>query len=228
MSTPAWGHLYDFELEGAQAEAVLVVSEDEWNIRTRDAVIVPVYRAPGTAAGNVRIAIDDELAADCTRVQNVAQDTLGDDRGSCPRDPLTRVRLGIRVYLDIDRLIQQAGPKTALKPRSEWWPRQGQVRYAEIPEFPASKMFCIISDDDWNSRESSIYSAALRLTSKTREWRGRWEVEISGGWIVAGQLYSLIHEDINLVPPTPPRPQEASVEELDQLAKRLSVLLKLR
>jgi mRNA-degrading endonuclease toxin of MazEF toxin-antitoxin module len=228
LSGPAWGHLYDFELEGAKAEAVLVVSEDEWNARTRDAVIVPVYREPGTAAGNVRIAVDDELVADCTRVQNVAQETLGADRGPCPREPMLRVRIGIRVYLDIDRLLKRAGPRTPPAARDEWWPHQGEIRYAELPQFPGDKMFCVISDDDWNSRATTIYSAGLRLTSKAREWRSRWEVTISNGWIVAGHLYSLLHEDIDPSAPKAPRPQEASVEELHELADRLSVMLKLR
>lgn len=228
MSSQLWGHIYDFELDGAQAEAVLVVSEDEWNTRTRDAVIVPLYRDPGGEAGNVRVAIDDQLVADCKRVQNVAQDTIGADRGACPTEPLTRVRLGIRIYLDIDRLLRRAGSRTPLNPRPLWWPRQGQIRYANLPDFPADKMFCLASDDDWNSRPTTAYSAALRLTSKSREWRSRWEVEIGSSWIVAGHLYSIVHADIDPTPPKPPRPQEASLDELYELAERLTVLLKLR
>lgn len=229
MSPPLWGHIYDFELKGARAEAVLVVSENDWNSRTRDVVVVPLYGGGVAEAGNVRIAIKDGLVADCTRVQNVAQDVIGADRGASERQALLRVRLGLRVYLDIDRLVDRARPRaSAPDANTGWWPRQGQVRYAEVPGFPADKMFCVVSEDDWNSRTSTAYSAALRLMSKTRRWRSQWEVEIGNRWIVAGHLYSLLHADIDQAVPSSPRPREACPEELHQLAMRLSVLLKLR
>lgn len=227
MSAPVWGHIYDFILPGARAEAALVVSEDDWNVRTRDAVIVPVYRQPGTASGNVRVALDDELVADCTRVQNVAHESLGEDRGICERKVLTQIRLGVRVYLDIGQLLNEAGPRQPINPRSEWWPRQGQVRYAELSSLPQSKMFCLLSDDDWNSRPTTIYSAAVRLTSKARKWRSSWEVEVPGGSVVAGHLYSLLHQDIAPRPPKSPRPAELTAVKLREIAERLVVLLKL-
>lgn len=226
MSAPIWGHVHDLVLPGARAAAAIALSEDDWNLRTRDAVIVPVFRAPGSAQGNVRIALDDQLVADCTRVQNVAQEYLGEDRGSCAREALRGIRLGVRIYLDIDRLLA-LNRRSPLKPRSEWWPRQGQVRYAEIPDPPEDKMFCIVSDDDWSSRPTTTYSGAVRLTSKTRDWRGPWEVEIPGGYLVAGHLYSLLHEDINPDPPRGERPTELSPEKLKEVAERLLVLLKI-
>ncbi len=227
MSAPLWGHLYDFALPGAQAEAVVVLSEDDWNSRTRDAVIVPVYREPGTASGNVRVALDDRLVADCTRVQNVAQDSLGADRGGCKREALMRIRLGVRVYLDIARLLEEAGPRQPISPRVDWWPRQGEVRYAEVPGLSRGKMFCLLSDDDWNSRPSTVYAAAVRLASKRRNWRAGWEVEISDGSVVAGHLYSLLHEDIEPDPPSSPRPTQLTPQKLREIAERLVVLLRL-
>lgn len=226
MSAPLWGHVHDFVLPGARAEAAVVLSEDDWNLRTRDAVIVPVFRAPGSAESNVRVALDDELVADCTRVQNVAQEYLGDSREPCAREVLTRIRLGVRIYLDLDRLMAMK-PHSPLRPRSDWWPRQGQVRHADIPEVPGEKMFCIVSDDDWNSRPTTSYSGAVRLTSKKRDWRGRWEVEVPGGCVVAGHLYSLLHADIDPRPPEGKRPPELTPEELKEIAERLMVLLKL-
>lgn len=225
MNPPITGRLYDFELEGAQAEAVLVLSENDWNERTRDVVIVPVYRGRGTGVGNVRVEVAPGLVADCTRIQNVPQDELGRDRGVCPTQPFVRVRIGVRIYLDIDRLRRQAGPKSPLQPRSSWWPRQGDVRYVEVTGFPEDKMYCVMSEDDWNSRDTTIYSAGLRLTSKTRSWRSPWEVQISSGWIVTGHLYSLLLEDFGQQPPRAPRPQRADSDELEQLANGLATLL---
>ncbi len=227
MSSPAWGHVYDFVLAGARAEAAVVLSEDDWNVRTRDAVIVPVYREPGTASGNVRVELDDQLVADCTRVQNVLHESLGEDRGVCERKALTRIRIGVRVYLDIAQLLNEAGPRQPINPRSEWWPRQGQVRYAELANLSQNKMYCLLSDDDWNSRPTTIYSAGVRLTSKGRKWRSKWEVEVPGGSVVAGHLYSLLHEDIDPQPPRSPRPAKLTPDKLREIAERLVVSLKL-
>lgn len=227
MSTPLWGHLYDFILPGARAESAIVVSEDDWNARTRDAVVVPVYREPGTTSGNVRVELDGGLVADCTRVQNVARESLGKDRGVCERRALTRIRIGVRIYLDIEQLLMQSGPRQPISPRSQWWPRQGQVSYAEVPGLSQNKMFCLISDDDWNSRPATAYSAAVRLTSKGRERRSKWEVGVPGGSAVAGHLYSLLHEDIDPSSPTSPRPAKLMPEKLRDIAERLIVLLKL-
>jgi mRNA-degrading endonuclease toxin of MazEF toxin-antitoxin module len=228
LSRPSWGRLYQLALPGARAELALVVSEDDWNQRTRDAVIVPVYREQDPQTSNVRVAVGEGLVADCTRVQNLVQEFLGEHVGACPAPALTRVRIGIRVYLDIDRLIAKQRRGEPPRAREEWWPRQAKVHYALEREVQRKKLFAIFSDDDWNSRPQTRYSAAVRLTSKRRDWREGWEVEVPGGCVVAGHLYSLLHADLDQKAPPASKPRHLEDDELAEIAARLAVLLRLR
>lgn len=102
------------------------------------------------------------------------------------------------------------------------------VRYADQPGLHQTKMYALLSDDDWNSLEGTIYSAAVRLTSKTHAARRRWEVEVPGGWVVAGHLYSILHDDIGQRAPNAPRPNRLGAEELSDIARLLITLLALR
>lgn len=102
------------------------------------------------------------------------------------------------------------------------------VRCAEQPGLQQTKMYAFLSDDDWNSLAGTIYSAAVRLTSKTHPMRTRWEVEAPAGWVVAGHLYSVLHDDVDQRAPRPPRPSRLDGQKLSEIARLLFTLLALR
>ena len=180
MSRPLWSHpicgdLYELDLPGAEATHVVVLSEDLWNAQMGDSVVVPVYHRPDANGSLLLVAVDDELRANCTRVQSMAHEFIGGRSGPCPAEPWVRIRIGVRMFIDIDRRIAKTPPPPQSVARRDWWPRQNRVHFAANPALAyGDKLYAIVSDDDWNSLPDARTVAAVRLTSKTKRQRLRW------------------------------------------------------
>jgi len=190
---PLCGFIYELQIAGAKASHVLILSEDLWNQQMGDSVAVPLYDLPDSEPSLFRVAISKRLRADCTRVQSLRHEFIGKAVASCPNEPWVRTRIGVRSFLDIDRRITKNPTKPPLSPNLGWWPRQNDIHFATNPAISASdKLYAVVSDNDWNSLVGVLNTAAVRLTSKTKPKRLRWEVPVGGGgFVVAGDIYSV-------------------------------------
>lgn len=183
----------------------------------QDAVVVPVYEdesEPGTLRPQLR---SGELA-DCTRVQNVPQEFLGQRLGTCPEEPWVRIRMGVRLHLDLDNRVKQHRNPAGSVHRATWWPRQNEVHFAAYPGIPTDKLFGVVSDAQWNSRAAAEYCSAVRLTSRSKASRRRWEVPVSGGNVVCGDIYLLPYENMDRRSPAPRYPDRLSDDESARIA----------
>lgn len=228
MSHPRSARIYESAIPGARASHLLVLTEDDWNAQMQDSVIAPLYRAT-LAPSKVVVPVGEDLVALCTRVQSVPHDFVGNAVGRCPPDAWVRVRVGVRVYLDIDRRSKRAPAPDPVTEREHWWPRQRAIHFAENPHIgPRDKLYAVISDDDWNSAHATRYAAAVRLTSRTKERRLRWEVAVAGSWIVTGDLYSIAHARFEQTPPRGDYPRRMTPEESAAVADRQKIALNRR
>ena len=185
----------------------------------RDSIVVPIYRLPGANQSSLLIRINGDLFANCTRVQSMDHGFIKSEFGACSPEPWLRTRIGVRRFIDIDRRIAKLPPVQPSAPRSGWFPQQNHVHFAVNPSIPAKdKLYGIISDDDWNSFPSAPNVAAVRLTSKTKPNRSRWEVPVSGGFVVAGDIYSLAMSDIEQKPPPATYPARLTNDESAAIA----------
>ncbi|HEV7493727.1 MAG TPA: hypothetical protein VGO10_08100 [Baekduia sp.] len=232
MSGPRAGWLYENKVNGAAAEQLLVLSENDWNDTMRDSIVVPVMRLTGVAPNALRISVDETpgLYAQCTLVQSIAHDGIGAPLRVCPEEAWIRTRLGVRRFLDIDRRRTSAAKPSPSPERTEWWPRQDDVHIATLPGIPQQKVVSAISDDDWNSTASVRHCAAARLTSRgPKANRVRWEVPVSGGFVVAGDLSALPYAAINRQAPAAKKyPQRFSADESSRIALRQQTALSLK
>jgi len=228
LSHPWSGWLYESAIPRAQASHLLVLTEDDWNAQMSDSVVVPLYGEAVTPS-KVAVPVDDGLTALCTRVQSVPHDFIGRAVRRCREEPWVRVRIGVRAYLDIDRRISKAPTLTPVAAREDWWPRQRAIRFAENPHIgPHDKLYAVISDDDWNSAPAARYAAAVRLTSRTKDRRLRWEVPVAGSWVVTGDLYSISYARFQQAPPRGDYPKQMTVDESAEVATRQRATLSLR
>jgi mRNA-degrading endonuclease toxin of MazEF toxin-antitoxin module len=222
LSRPARGWIYELDAPGVQATGALILSEDDWNEYARDPTVVPIYEYRGAAENLLRVRLDDERVADCTRIQALPESWLGPIITDCPGDALESIEIGIRIYLDLTRLMDRRPARSAGGSVA-----QGSVYYAHDPRAGKGRMNLVMSDDDWNAEEPD-YVAALALTSKRKEQRRQWEVPVSGGCVVAPDLRSLPIDDIDVSSRrVPPRPTELSSGELAEVARRLVAVLEL-
>jgi mRNA-degrading endonuclease toxin of MazEF toxin-antitoxin module len=209
LSHPRCGGIYALTLPGAEATHVVVLTEDLWNARMGDSVVVPLYAWPEAKPSPFLVEVSDGLRGHCTRVQSMAHEFIGSPAGACAQEAWVRLRIGVRRFLDIDRRMAKTSAKPPSSPRSDWWPRQNDVHFASNPTISATdKLYAIISDDDWNSRPETANVAAVRLTSRTKSQRLRWEVSVGGGFVVAGDVYSIALTTLEPKPPPskyPPR-----------------------
>lgn len=222
MSGPLCGFLYEARIPGAIATQLLVLTEDAWNERVGDSVVVPVFPAEDVKTNLYRVETAPGLVADCTRVQSLPHRFFGGRVGACPDEPWTRIRIGVRKHLDIDARIARRGRVSARTTRTDWWPRQREVYFATRSDVPGDKLYGVISDDVWNSRPAVAYCTTTRLTSRgPKEWRRRWEVPVTGGWVVSGDLYLTAYRRMDQTPPDPARyPTDLSEEESAEIALR--------
>lgn len=222
MSAPLCGSLYEARIPGAQAAQLLVLTEDAWNERVRDSVVVPVFATEDPRVNLFRVEMAAGLVADCTRVQSIPHKFFGRRVGTCPEEPWTRARIGVRKHLDIDARIAGRRRMSVRTTRTDWWPRQREIFFATRPDTPGDKLHGVISDDAWNSRPAATYCTTVRLTSRgPKEWRRRWEVPVPGGWVVSGDLYLTAYGSMDRTPPDLARyPTELSDEESAEIARR--------
>lgn len=220
MSSPACGALYESRIPRAQVQVLLVLSEDAWNSRMGDSVVVPVYRT-SVDPSDFWVEVASELLANCTKVQNIPHKYFGRPLGSCRDEPWIRTRLGVRRFLDLDARAARTPGAAVATARADWWPRQRDIHFATMPSLPDDKLFATISDDAWNSRPQVSYCATVRLTSRTKDWRDRWEVPVRGGWVVSGDLYSTAYQRMQPAPPDADRyPTTLTLAESEQVALR--------
>lgn len=194
-----------------------------------DSVIVPLYPEPGATTSIFRVAVGDALKADCTRVQSLAHEFIGEPSDTCTGEPWQRVRIGVRKFLDIDRRIAKAPAPSPLNPRDDWWPRQNDIHFASNPAISSyDKLYGVVSDNDWNSQAAVMNVAAVRLTSKSKQNRLRWEVSVSGGFVVAGDVYSVALSDFEQKPPAKAYPSQLTDDESCEIAEKQKVTLTLK
>ena len=226
MSHPLCGSIYELNLPGALATHAVVLAEDIWNAQMGDSVVVPIYTWPAVKPSLFLVKINDQLRANCTRVQSMSHEFIGQVLGACPSEPWVRLRIGARRFLDIDRRISKTPAKLPVTPRADWWPRQNVVHFAINTAISAhDKLYGVISDNDWNSLPETPNVAAVRLTSKTKRQRARSEVPVSGGFVVTGDIYSVAVADFEQNSPPSKYPSQLSDDESSAIAiKQKSVL----
>jgi mRNA-degrading endonuclease toxin of MazEF toxin-antitoxin module len=193
VTSPLCGFIYTLEIPGAGASHILVLTEDLWNQQMGDSVVVPIYDLPEAEASLFRVAAGERLKADCTRVQTMSQEFIGKRVVECPHESWVRVRIGVWKFLDIDRRIAKMLPPDPANPASAWWPRQNDIHFAgNLAISTQDKLYAVVSDNDWNALPGVANVAAVRLTSKTKPQRLRWEVPVGdSGFVVAGDIYSI-------------------------------------
>lgn len=218
--------VYGNAVPGGRAASLIVVSEQDWNDRVDDCVVVPCFTRRRGAQSALMIPAGDERYADCTLVQSIPQDELGPEIGLASGDLWTRIRSGVRLFLCIDQLQRELPPLQPERPNvNGWWPRQGDVRYRYVPAALATKMHAVITDDAWNSGQP--YSCAARLTSRSKAWRRRWEGSVPGGWAIAADVFAVPHVDFDQSASKPPRPARLAPLQMRELAVGLQRLLSL-
>jgi len=228
LSHPLCGFIYELQIPGAQATHVLVLTEDIWNTRMADSVVVPVYHLPDATPSVFLVEVGSKLKANCTRVQSMSHQFIASAVARCPDDPWVRVRIGVRKFLDIDRRIAKTPAKPPVSPRADWWPRQNDIHFARNAAIsPNDKLYGVISDDDWNSLAGAPNVAAVRLTSKTKANRLRWEVPVTCGFVVTGDIYSIALGDFEQKPPPSNYPARLTEDESAAVAKKQKAALTL-
>jgi mRNA-degrading endonuclease toxin of MazEF toxin-antitoxin module len=228
LSHPLSGLVYELQIPGAQATHALVLSEDSWNAEMSDSVVVPLYPLPDTTPSLLLVEVGRILKAHCTRIQSMSHDFLGNPIARCPDDAWKRIRIGVRRFLDIDRRIAKAAVQPPLISRVDWWPRQNDIHFARNAAIGGKdKLYGVISDDDWNSLAGTVHVAAVRLTSKTKPARLRWEVPVSGGFVVTGDIYSVALTVVEQNPPPRKYPSRLTVDESAQIAAKQKAALTL-
>lgn len=229
MSKPLCGEIYELTVPGASATHALVLTEDLWNAQMGDSVVVPLYGPSDANTSLLFVAVDDELRADCTRVQSMAHEFIGDWAAPCADEPWTRVRIGVRTFLDIDRRIHQTPQPPVPVRRGDWWPRQNTIHFARNPAIQTTdKLYASVSDDDWNVQPEAATVAAVRLTSKSKSQRLRWEVPVGNGYVVAGDIYSVRIADFDRSVPRKPYPTRMTDDESAAVAEKQKSILTLR
>jgi hypothetical protein len=210
------------------ATHALVITEDDWNEAMTDSVVVPIYKAPDTHPSDMSVALNDSLRANCTRVQSMPHNFLGDSVGVCTGEPWARTRIGVRRFLDIDRRIAKTPVPQPQNARPDWWPRQNNIHFAIDPSIgPHDKLYGVMSDNDWNALPATAHAAAVRLTSKTKAQRLRWEVPVTGGWVVTGDIYSISYSRFEQKPPPSKYPAALNDDESCNIAIKQKMALTL-
>jgi mRNA-degrading endonuclease toxin of MazEF toxin-antitoxin module len=220
--------MHQAAVPGAQARLFVILTEDLWNEQMRDSVIVPVYDlVAGESA--MSVALPDAQTAICTRVQSMPHEFIGPAVKRCPTEPLRRIQQGVSQFLAIEQRRTKTETPPPDSPRDGWWPRQNDIHFASNAAIgPEDKLYAVIADDDWNSLPSSSYTAAVRLTSKTKPQRMRWEIPVAGGWIVTGDLYSIAYSRFEQSHPRDPYPKSLTTVESSRIAGRQRTTLGLR
>jgi hypothetical protein len=116
-----------------------------------DSVVVPLYTEPPSNENPVRPRVG-EFTNDCSRVGGVERELLAGPIGPAEDDELSAVVSGVRLYLDIDTLLNP--PRLQRPPsvdRVDWWPRRGEIFHGHRFD-DQRELHGVITDDEWNVR----------------------------------------------------------------------------
>lgn len=224
--TPSRGWLYRLdESEGARASRVLVLSEDDWNRATSDAVVVPLYDDEPAAANPLRPPVDG-LWADCSLVGGLPQELLVEELAPAQDEEVSAVAEGVRLYLDLDTLLN---PPRLRRPvsagRSDWWPRRGEVYYGHRFEAQRER-YAVITDDQWNVRNA--HATCAFITSQFKRWRERWQIPLStGGFAITPDIEPFEYSALEQRGRPPAGEQRLSAEDMKAFALGLIIALEL-
>lgn len=216
-----WHSVVDAPL--STATQAVVVSEDLWNRWARSPIIVPL--ATGLGANLLRPAIGHGLVADCTRPITVNAARLGAVRGSLSAEESAAVTAALASMLNVDHLITGTAPPQPTQAVSGWYPRFADVHLDTLEIAGQQTMFAILSDDLWNATERFVIG--LRLTSQSKPPRVRWEVPLSGGPVVVGDIHLLPTTRLSQTPPRPPCPTRCTPAQCAAIGRGLKVVLHL-
>ena len=218
---PKRGWVYRLS-EGFIARAVLVVSEDDWNNCLSDSVIVPLYPDAPEDHLQLRPSVGD-LWADCTRIGGVGHEDLVEEIYQANDNELKTIGQGIRLYLSLDTL--QNPPRLRRPPsigRSDWWPHRAEVFYGK--RFGAQReIYGVITDDEWNIRGD--YATCIFLTSVYKRWRERWQIPISGGYAITGDLEPFRYTELDNR--SRPKLHKLNSDDMHALANGIALTLEL-
>jgi mRNA-degrading endonuclease toxin of MazEF toxin-antitoxin module len=221
VTRPRCGWLHRARIPGAAASHLAILTEDVWNDAMRDAVVVPVYPRAHPRDTLLTVALGDDLEADCTRVQSMPHEFVGEPIAPLDGQPWVRLRVNVRRFLDVDARAGRQPARHVRPTHAAWWPRQNDVHFASNPRIgPQSKLYAPVSSDAWNSAAGASYCPCVRLTSKTKQRRLRWEVPVSGGCVVTGDLYAVAFHRFEQAPPPAKYPARLTADESAQIAGR--------
>jgi mRNA-degrading endonuclease toxin of MazEF toxin-antitoxin module len=186
------GFIYRLAVDGDEpgfvpprATRVLVLSEDPWNNAMSTSVIVPLYALEELDQPTTLLVVIDSFYADCSLVQSIDHDDLGDELESCDERALTAVGVGLRTYLDIDDLLEQSIRRPPSVGRGGFWPRQREIYWGT--RFGVQReRYATMPSDEMNVRADQ--TAMLFLTSRDKSWRSRWQVPRTGGYVISGDI----------------------------------------
>lgn len=227
------GFIYQLAIDGGDdpdfvpptAERVLVLSEDRWNETMKSSAIVPFYSRRADESQHAALLqppVDDDSYADCTLLQSLDDDDLGDLVEACDQEALDAVVRGVRAYLDIDALLTRKIKRPPARGRSTFWPRQGDVYWGR--RFGTQReRYLIAADDEFNIR--SERTAALFLTSRGKNWRSRWQVPVRGGFVISGDIDQFAY--VELDEQDRPNPGQFTRDEMAEVAAALVDVLEL-
>jgi mRNA-degrading endonuclease toxin of MazEF toxin-antitoxin module len=227
------GFLYTLAVDGGgdpdfvapAAKRVLVLSENRWNEAMQSSVIVPLYprsRQESEHAALFQAPVDDTLYADCTLLQSLDDDDLGNLVEACDGEALDAVVRGIRTYLGIEALLARRIMRPPARGRSTFWPRQRDVYWGRRFE-TQRKRYLIAAEDEFNIR--SDRTAALFLTSRNKTWRSRWQVPVHGGLVISGDIDQFAY--VELEEQDRPNPSQLTRAEMAEVAAALIDVLDL-
>jgi mRNA-degrading endonuclease toxin of MazEF toxin-antitoxin module len=204
--------------------SVLVVSEDPWNRAMNTSVIVPLYPLEEIErATDLLVAIDSHHYADCTLVQSLDEDDIGEEITECEPEPLSAVGFGLGVYLDIDDLIGKRIRRPPTTGRGDFWPRQREIYWAA--RFGDQReRYAGMPSDEFNVR--SNHTAMLFLTLRDKSWRSRWQVPRDGGYVVSGDIDQFDYRELD--ERLRPDPRALSRPEMAEVAHAVAEVLQLR
>jgi mRNA-degrading endonuclease toxin of MazEF toxin-antitoxin module len=208
---------------GPTVQEAVVISEDPWNQWARSPIIVPLLS--GVRANALRPTIGQSTIADCTRPLTVTASRLGAVLGSLSTEESAAVRSALASMLNVDHLLQGTTPPQPAAPPSVWYPHFAHIYFDTLEIDGEQKMFAILSDDLWNVTERFVIG--LRLTSRSKPARARWEVPLSGGPIIIGDLHLIPTSRLNQTPPRPPHPVRCTVPQGAAIGRGLQQVLKL-
>lgn len=141
-------------------------------------------------------------------------------------DQLKAVADGVRLYLDLDTLLNQPRLRRPVSAgRSDWWPQRGEVYYGRRVEAQRER-YGVITDDEWNVRNE--HATCAFITSKFKGWRERWQIPLStGGFAITPDIEPFEYTALERRGRPPADEQRLSAEDMKAFATGLVIALQL-